>query len=601
VPTAYRPPRPRLTAALLLGAGLAGCNAPYARDERVIDLVRSADFGPAYAAAARSAQRDPADRSYMLDQVKLLQLALAEGVPEAADDTAARLYDFLRTQGVNADKALPTFFVGEGASRIWKGEPFEQAMALAYIAMLDATRGDWGNARAAAANALFQVRDFSKTLAAEQGPGDERQRLLRAAAKQGSSDSPEALERLAQPAPSDFELGYLLRALAAHQLGETADRDEALAQLVRIAPRLKPLADRVASGPAFNTVLVVDFGLGPRKIAYGEDNALAGFRAVTASDERPLLVRVAEREPESFPIATDLNRLAQDLRWNNLEDLRLAKSATGTGMILGGAVLAGSSDNTEVNLAGLGVLLAGLALKSTAAADTRHNELLPQRTYVALLNLPEGNPNLDLQVDGFPNSRLVLTGLNPPPTGTLLFRYVRLPMVSEPWTTSGQILYSNDATGSASLSDSADSAATADPDLPFILGGRCVRTPTEATLSIYQRAGHLRGFTLNDLLDLYRDESIATTLSPPQAAPARGNRASLDRHILEGGKNLYTPLPGSTGFARLFGTRWPAYAPRSPRLRELATPQIAPAPTAPARAAASAGPDMGRPSSVPPR
>jgi hypothetical protein len=42
---------------------------------------------------------------------------------------AARLYDFLRTQGVNADTTLPSFFVGEGSARIWKGEPFEQAMA----------------------------------------------------------------------------------------------------------------------------------------------------------------------------------------------------------------------------------------------------------------------------------------------------------------------------------------------------------------------------------------------------------------------------------------------------------------------------------------
>jgi hypothetical protein len=543
-------------------AMLSACNAPYARDEQVLAQVRAGDFGPAYSAATRSAVTDTSDRSFMLDQVKILQLALAEGVPEAADPVAARLYDFLRTQGVNADTTLPSFFVGEGAARIWKGEPFEQAMALSYIAMLDATRGDWGNARASAASALFQVRDFSKALAAEKsanknsGPSDDRERLLRAAAKEGERTGGDGFESLVTPQASDFELGYVLRALASGESGETADRDEALKLLVQVAPRLKPLAERIAAGPqagGFNTVLVVDYGLGPRKIRYGPDGALAGFRAVTPSDDRVLMVSVAAAEPQKFEIATDLNRLAEDLRWNNLEDLRLAKSTIGTGLLIAGGVMAAAGRNDEITLAGLGVLLAGAALKSTAGADTRHNELLPQRTYVALLDLPAGNPNIELWVDGTPASRLVLTGLNPPPPGKLTLRYARLPMSAAAWTTSGAVRYANDQTGPASIEQG---------DLPWILGGRCVRTPSDRVLGDYQRAGHLRGYSLNDLLDLYREEGISIA--------GITSEGTIGRHILEGGTWLYTPLAGTTGFARLFGVDRPPYQPRSARVREVA-------------------------------
>ncbi|MFN0012230.1 MAG: hypothetical protein ACKVS8_11375 [Phycisphaerales bacterium] len=525
-------------------------------------LTRAGDFGRARAATLNRATEDRTDRSFMLDRMKVLTMAMADGVPEAARPVADDLYAFLRTQGVNAQNTLPTVFFGEGASRIYKGEPFEQALTLALIATLDASEGDWGNARAAANNALFQVRDFSKTLGSDSGSAvSDRLRLLQAA----PGNDARSLEQLATPQTSDFEIGYALRAIASRQLGETADMDEALTQLVKVAPRLDGLAAQIKGGN-YNTVLVVDSGTGPQKIATGPDGAIAAFRRTAPQDDAPLRVSIggaaaAQGASESFPLVTDIDRLALDLRWNNLEDLRLAKSTIGTGLLVGGTVLAGSSNDQGTQLAGLGLILAGVLSKATAAADTRHNELLPQRTHIALLTLNDAAP-IHLSIEGPAPASLILTGLGPPTTrgGVVQLRYVRLPADRSAWAESGAIRYSNDRAPPTEAS--ATTAPAADLSLPYILGGRCVRTPNEQVLSDYQGAGHLSGFTLNDLLDLYKEEGIDIV--------GRSNDPQVGRHILEGGRFLYTPLAGTTGFARLYGEVHRAYQPKSNRVRALA-------------------------------
>lgn len=545
---------PALAAAVLALASAVGCSTPRA-DPRVLSLTERGDFGRARSALATGASRDPADRAFMLQRTNLLALALAEGLPEAAEPIADRLYDFLRTQDVNADTGVASFLFGEGNARIWKGEPFEQAYTLASIGILDGLQGDWGNVRASASSALFQVRDFSRTLSAR----TDGKRVRHA---NPSDDSLAAREDLLANAPSDdlagtftlarsdFELAYILKAIAARQIG-APDADEALAQLVQVAPRLQGLADTIRAGQ-YNTILVVEFGLAPEKYATGPDNAIAAFRPRTPSSDAPLRVRLQSGPDLALvPVATDLNRLARDLRWNSLEDLRKAKSAIGTGLLVGGAVLAASSDNRNAQLVGLGLLLAGALAKATSAADTRHAELLPQRVYVAPVALPSDPSAVEIQIDGRPDTRMVLAGLAPPPPGQLALHHVRIPAAPAPWATSGAIAYANDESG-----------PTSGPQLPWILGGRCLRTPSYPVLASYQASGFLKNFSLNDLLDLYREEGIEIA--------GLSTKGEIGRHILEGGSWLYSPRAGSTGFARLFGIDHPPYQPKSARVRDLA-------------------------------
>ena len=70
------------------------------------------------------------------------------------------VYDVLRTRGINDDKTVQSVVFYEGV-KLWKGEPFEQALALSYVAMTQASLGSWDNARAATDNALFFLRDFT--------------------------------------------------------------------------------------------------------------------------------------------------------------------------------------------------------------------------------------------------------------------------------------------------------------------------------------------------------------------------------------------------------------------------------------------------------
>jgi len=543
-----------LAAALIAIGSAIGCSTPRA-DPRVLSMTQRGEFGRARSALTNAASRDPADRNFMLHRANLLSLSLAEGLPQAAEPIADRLYDFLRTQDINADTGVASFLLGEGNARIWKGEPFEQAYTLTSIAILDGMLGDWGNVRASASSALFQVRDFSRALSARAdgkrvrhaNPADDTLSAREDLLARAPSDDLAGTFTLAR---SDFELAYILKAVAARQIG-APDADEALAQLVQVAPRLQPLADTIRAGQ-YNTILVVEHGLAPEKYATGPDNAIAAFRPRTPSSDAPIRVRLQSGPDLALvPVATDLNRLARDLRWNSLEDLRKAKSAIGTGLLIGGAVVAASSDNRNAQLVGLGLLLAGALSKATAAADTRFAELLPQRVYVAPVTLTSPGAPIEIQIDGRPETRMVLAGLAPPPTGDLALHLVRIPAAPAPWATSGAIAYSNDETG-----------PTAGPQLPWILGGRCLRTPSYPVLASYQASGFLKNFTLNDLLDLYREEGIEIA--------GLSTKGEIGRHILEGGSWLYSPRAGSTGFARLFGSDHPAYQPRSARVRDLA-------------------------------
>jgi hypothetical protein len=540
-----------LAALSVLGL-LGGCAAPYRRDDGVMQLVRSGEYGRARERVldqlGAGISRD--DRSYTLERMKLLTLGVDDGVTDATEVAADQVYDLLRTQGLNDDKTVATFLFGEGGTRIYKGEPYEQALAYTYVALFDGMMGEWGNVRASANDSLFLLRDFTS------GGREGARGRGRGGAQETSDDEvrgadSELPESLAYTAiQSDFEMGLILRAAAAVRLGEREDAAEAAGRLKQVAPRLSGLADQIVGG-GYDTVLVAAWGTAPRKVGYGPDNVVAAYMPTTQSDESELLVRVggAGGSVQRVPIATDVNRLARDVRWRNLEDMRRAKSAIGDALVVGGAVVASSSKDDGAQLAGLGAILAGAIVKATSGVDERHNEIFPQRMYVALLDLPEGGASVDLMIDGKPSSRVILPMVTPDVSdrsqgGGLRLALVRMPMSDTSWAASGRVFYNNDVTPGA-----------AGDTLPFFLGGRCVRTPSAAAMESYYRAGLPRSVSLNELIDLYREEGIEVV--GESAAGMTG------RHILEGGNWLFTPDAGSAGFARLYGREQGAWRLRS--------------------------------------
>ncbi|MEL7472539.1 MAG: hypothetical protein AAGK04_04415 [Planctomycetota bacterium] len=539
---------------------LLGCAADSGvREDLRRDMVRGA-YASARVSAADDLGSNRGDRDYLLSRVRLLAASMADGTDFMADHAIAELYDLLRTQGLNEDRTSNSVIVGERNARIWKGEPFEQALAYAYIGLHDALEGDWGNARAAARNALFLLREFEG-----QRSGDAlRDRLdLIETADAALLDGADPGEVFAyESVASDFELGYLLLAIAAREAGYPEEVDDALRRLRAIAPDLTEgdasVGARVARGD-YDLVVVASYGSAPDKVRSGPDGAIGLFEPTTYSSGEALVVRAGGAAARAA-IATDVNRMARDLRWTSLEELRVARAQIGQALVAVGlttAAIGAGSDGDDAELAtiiGLGVAGIGALLQANAGADVRHAETLPQRLYVAPVRVPVGADTLTVQIEGWGDTRVSI------PLEGVRSRlvYVRLSEGIARWAPeTPSVVYASDATGvPGSFAD-----GPAWWGLPYVLGGRDVRTPTASVVEDYWGAGLPRSIGVNDLRELYRDEGVVF-----------GEAATRDptlRHVLEGGRGLYAPRGGSVGFLRLMCREAEAYRPTSARGRSM--------------------------------
>jgi len=543
---------------LLLLLVLTGCHVDRTLD--VTSSVIAGEYGKARTYVRKNLNKDRSDREYLLDRMMLGILTVADGHPYSAQVTFEEVYETLRKQGLNADKTVSSVVLNEDV-KIWKGEPFEQALAFAYYGIQQAELNQWDNTRAAAAGSLFQLRDFGKN---EKG---ERINTLEIAqrsieAEQKASGKPAAKDDYINSGyavrESNFTLGYILHGLASAQLNRQQEANDFFNVAAQVDPNIKPLVDQLKSGQ-YNTILIVSHGLGPRKIAYGPDNALSKFAPRYPSDGAPLLVSAAGGGQAGYPIVCDVNGMATDHMWNNLEDVRQAKSLIGNVLLVGGGITTGiglDRGNSEAALIGVGLMAAGALLKVSSHADTRYCNVMPQRVYVVPLQITGANAKIALQVQGKSQSQMTLAGLSPPGPGQpAQLRYVRLvagsPGAGGPppaWAASGQINYVSTQLNNVPPSP-----------LPYILGGNDVRSPNPRVLASYANQPGLGSLTPAELEDLYRTEGIAL------AVEDQGGFAGM--HILEGGNSLVEPLAGTAGFARLFGAVRPPYVPTSPKVQ----------------------------------
>ncbi len=536
-----------------LAGSLGGCVSPRL-DPRAVRSAEIGRFGPVAAKLSESLPTDPSDREYLLTRLNVLQMTLAEGVPDAGEETANELFSLLRTQGLNADKTTASVVFNEGL-KVWKGEPFEQAFAYHAIAVQKAMRGEWDNARAAAQSSLFLLKDFSEAVGKEASPAD-----LAKAAAEADQKQPGAGDTLLNSgyavAQSDFAAGYLMNGVANRALGRDDEARDNFAAAATVDATLTDLA-RTLQTARYNTVLVVEYGFGPEKRAEGPDGAISVWRPRTTSSNAPLALSVrstgaSPSEDQSlgqFPVVQDANVMSRNLRWNNLEDIRSLKSALGDALVAGGIIVASSGNggrNNDAQWIGLAVAALGLLMKGNAHADTRHAELLPQRVYFAPLMLPQGQSTVTLDVEG---TRVVLPNLSAP-SGPMQLRYVRVPTSADAWLAAGAAVYSNDFSRQAIPGD----------DVPFIFGGHDVSRPSPAVMERYRNAGHLATLTQVDLENLYREEGITLAVEDQQGR--------MRRHVLDGGDSLVPPLPGTVGYQRLFGQEHDPYQPRTEALKE---------------------------------
>jgi len=407
-------PLQRAGALVVLLLFIAGCNTPMQTPRREI---WNGDYDEALALVEDEIVDDRSQRRYMLGRMRAGVLAMDAGRPIVAERWFSEVYDVLRTQGLNADKTVSSVVLTEGI-KIWKGEPFEQALALAYYALVQGSQGSWDNTRAASANALFYLRDFGDFEdtpqrmdtqgIVERALEYERQQYEREHGRSADAadDEPTGDEYINHgyvAERSNFTLAYLLHAIASQQLDRPEEADDFYHRVIELEPGMRETVERFRSGE-YNTVLVVAYGLGPIKEQYGMDGALARFVPRTPSERSALNVSTPAWSFQS-PIVSDINAMAQDHMWNNMEDVRIAKSVIGNLLLVGGAVTLGEAieHNSEAGVwTGAALLASGLYLKATAGANTDYCDVFPQRFYVVPLNITSRDQRIDLGLGGHP-------------------------------------------------------------------------------------------------------------------------------------------------------------------------------------------------------
>lgn len=529
---------------------LAGCESTQ-RDNATL-LFYLGDYGQAREVLAERVanQERPVDgnakkvdRTYLLNRMRLMIANLASGYANPNDRVVEEVYEVLRTQGVNEDKTVESVVLNEDL-KTWKGEPFEQAMAFCYIGIHYAMNGDWGNMRAASDNALFYLRDFG---------GRDVESVVKEAAKrdQLNRGSGDAVIEDYKVVESNFKYGYLLHAIANQQMDQQQEATEAFDKVIALDPQLRSYVDVFKKGE-YNVVLVLDYGRGPAKRQTGPDGAVAKFVPLMRESGQGLSIVVGGQQRGVYPNIVNLNHMATDMMWNNLQDVRLAKSAVGDALLLAGALTASQGRSRDSSIAALALLGGGLIAKAGAHADTRHCELLPQRTYVLPLKITEEDKEVVVYFEGDSSKKMVLRGINPPKPGQpAALRYVRMTGTGgwPDWAENQRIFYSNE-----------HAPDTASRNFPYILGGDDVRIPSETVLTSYQKSGYLQGMMMQELIEVYRAEGIIIDERPGEVP---------GRHILEGGKWMVSPMPGTGGYMRLFGRRWADYIPESEYVKQI--------------------------------
>jgi hypothetical protein len=276
-------------------------------------------------------------------------------------------------------------------------------MASFYLGLVYYIRQDYNNARASFENALFKLRDYDPDTRTSSAEVD-----------------------------SNFALATLMLGKCYQRLGRDDLAKANFDFVTQRFPSLASLADWELNQQS-NLLLVVDYGYGPRKVS-DFDGSTVGF-GPTAAEEGPLprpIVRVDGREIPVNRIGqppVDLLVLAQDRKWQSIDTIRAVKSALGTGLIAGGAVMGvhgagstGARQRTDLMVAG-GLLAGGLLLKATSQADIRQWEMLPRTTYLLPLRVDPGTHDVTVQFPG--NTSQTWRGLAVPEKGEATY-YMRM-------------------------------------------------------------------------------------------------------------------------------------------------------------------------------
>lgn len=389
-------PAKRLCAAALLALSAGGCANMQAQREaqRAVSEYFVGDYAGAVDRLAPLSQQT--DENFVLNNVRLGSAALLDYDLDEAEAAFLRAYEVMNSVGTNdGGRSLGAALVDEKI-KIWKGEPFERAMANFYLGLVYYMRQDYANARGAFENALFKLRDYG-----------------------ADADRDEYRD-----ADNDFALAYVMLGRALVRLGREDLAQREFEAAVQMHGYLAPLAD-VELHKKTNVLLVIEFGRGPVKVTDFDGSILGFAPAPVEAGPLPLpqvsidglLLDPAGRNRP--PI--DLLALAQERKWQSIDTIRTLKSAVGTGLLVGG-LYEGTRRRGNSTVA-LGLLAAGLLAKATSQADTRQWEMLPRTVYLLPLSLPAGKHDITIEFPQARGLRQEWRGIVAPSTGDATYYF----------------------------------------------------------------------------------------------------------------------------------------------------------------------------------
>ncbi len=350
------------------------------------------------------------DENFVLNNCRLGSADLAVNDLDGAEKAFLNAYDVMNSVGTNdGGRSLGATLVDEKI-KIWKGEPFERAMANFYLGLTYYMRQDYNNARGAFENALFKLRDYG-------------------------ADTKHA-DKYAE-VESNFTLGLIMLGKCWQHLGREDLAKANFDQAIKARPQLAALADYDWNSKS-NLLLVIDFGYGPRKVT-DDDGSIVGFgptpgqagrmdQPVIALNGQQLALGGLPQPP------VDLLQLAQQRQWQSIDTIRVVKSTLGTGLIVGGAIGGAQARRPEGAAIGLGVMAAGLLLKASSQADVRQWEMLPRTVYILPLQVQPGTYDLNIIFPRVPGLRQNWRNITVPATGEATYYFHPQPDTVGPFT-----------------------------------------------------------------------------------------------------------------------------------------------------------------------
>lgn len=250
--------------------------------------------------------------------------------------------------------------VGEEASKIWRGDPYEKSMNSYYLGVIELMRNVNDNARAGFKNAIF-------------------------------NDSSNAGEQY----QCDFAPAWFLEGFASARTGD-ADTEK---QDYEKAHELAPDCPALAAGHAGNLLVIADVGRGPTKIAVGAHGEATRFmdhperadHVAIVVDGKPF--GATRKAGDVYFQASTRGGRAFDAVLKGKAIYKSAAAAAGVTTLVMADSMAEKYQKGAVAV-GIGLLLSSLLVSSTA--DTRHWTTLPAEVQLFRGTLTPGRHEIEV-------------------------------------------------------------------------------------------------------------------------------------------------------------------------------------------------------------